>query len=772
MAKRKLKRQLTLPQLVMLGTAGTIGAQIFVLTGEAAAISGPAMLLALLVGGLLTYAIAINYCELATSIPETGGTMAYTREAFGAGLLHYLVGSIDCLSSAFFASLSAVGFGYSLNILFPFLPVVPVAIAILVVFTVMNVMGVGKVGNAQILLGGTLLTIFIIYIIAGFASPNGFHVETLIPDGKFFIYPDLWTNISKILRTIALIYIAYVGFEVIADDAEEAADPDRTLPRAILISLTLVMLLNIAVVSVALGTVPWQALASSKTVLTDTVSRFMPGWGVPLMAIGGLIATLTTVNSAMLSATREAFTLSRDGVWPKVFSRLNSRRTPYAAIILIGIVSALVAATGLVDFLSYISSSGYMFVLFVASLAMIRLRKKYPDMRRPIKVPFFPLTAYMAAGTGLLIVAFSETRALLFGAGLLVVLALAHYIMPVVGNWFKERIEEAEPDQNLILVSAANPATLQSLGHLATIVAEGSQDTFVCLMSVIPAGPELSMEAAQRAARQFKPQQQSFLTQIMVEMAQKNIAVYSKVRAARTVAEGILEEIESRTGTRLLLTGWPGTLDPKTLPQNPVKVALQKAHTNVGVLLDRGLGNVNRILVPVGGGIHSRMALRLANEISMADVAEVTVLRVLPVPETSEDAAEIAESAEEREDQLLLLSEIVTDAINSVPSNFTLKTIYSDSITQGILEEAAAQPYDIVVMGASEEWSLDDRLFGTVDDEVAQRVACSVLLCRRYESVPMAWLRYQVKVMEREYEKNGNGNGKGNGKGNGNGHKA
>lgn len=753
MGKRKLKRQLNLPQLVMLGTAGTIGAQIFVLTGEAAAISGPAMLLALLVGGLLTYAIAINYCELATSIPETGGTMAYTREAFGTGLLHYLVGSIDCLSSAFFASLSAVGFGYSLNILFPFLPVVPVAIVTLLVFSAMNILGVGKVGNAQILLGGTLLTIFIIYIVMGFASPQGFHLATLVPAGQFFIYPDVWTNISKILRTIALIYIAYVGFEVIADDAEEAADPDRTLPRAILISLTLVMLLNLAVVSVALGTVPWQELAGSKTVLTDTVSRFMPGWGVPLMAIGGLIATLTTVNSAMLSATREAFTLSRDGVWPKVFSRLNSRRTPYAAIILIGIVSALVAATGLVDFLSYISSSGYMFVLFVASLAMIRLRKKYPEMRRPIKVPFFPLTAYMAAGTGLLIVVFSEVRALLFGAGLLVVLALAHYTMPAIGRWFKERVEEAAPDQNLILVSAANPVTLKSLGRLSSIVAEGSHDTFVCLMSVLPVSPTLTLEAAQRAVREFRPQQESFLTQIMVEMARKNVAVYSKVRAANTVAEGILDEINSRTGTRLLLTGWPEALSPQSLAQNPVKVALQKAHTNVGVLLDRGLDDVKNILVPVGGGIHSRMALRLANEISMADNAQIVVLRVLPETATADSTT--VESVEEVEDQLILLSEIVTEAVNSVPANFALKTVYNDSVTQGILNEAAAQSYDLIVMGASEEWSLDSRLFGTVDDEVAQRVSCSVLLCRRYEPVPIAWLRYQVKMMEHEYEKNG-----------------
>ena len=96
----------------------------------------------------------------------------------------------------------------------------------------------------------------------------------------------------------------------------------------------------------------------------------------------------------MLSATREAFTLSRDGAWPRFLSRLGRLRTPYVSILAVGLVSGLVTAIGLVDFLSYISSAGYLFVLFWASLAMIRLRKRYPNLKRPFRVPLFPLTAY------------------------------------------------------------------------------------------------------------------------------------------------------------------------------------------------------------------------------------------------------------------------------------------------------------------------------------------------------------------------------------------
>ena len=189
MDKRKLKRQLKLAQVVMLGTAGAIGAQIFVLTGHAAGMAGPALVLALLVGGLLSYSIALNYCELASTFPETGGALTYVREAWGRNLLTFLVGSLDCLSSTFYAALSAVGFAYSLSIFFPFLPIVPTAIGIILIFVVLNILGVRNIGNAQILLGVILLLVLLAYILLGLLLPGGFQWNTFLWEGQFFCPP-------------------------------------------------------------------------------------------------------------------------------------------------------------------------------------------------------------------------------------------------------------------------------------------------------------------------------------------------------------------------------------------------------------------------------------------------------------------------------------------------------------------------------------------------------------------------------------------------------
>jgi len=745
MSKRKLKRQLNLGQVVMIGASGTLAAEIFVLTGHVAGIIGPAAIVAFLVGGLLSYSIALNYSEMATAFPETGGALTYVREAYGNNILSFLVGSMDSLSSTFYAALSAVGFAYSLKIFIPTLPVVPTAIAAIAVFTILNVLGVGKVGKTQIVLGGMLLLILAVYVALGVTRPVGFRWEIFAPGGTIFVHEGVWANLSRMLATIALVYNAYVGFEVIADDAEEVQNPGRNIPLGILISLTVVMLTYSLVAFVTLGTVPWQELAGSETALSDAASRFLPGWGAPLMGIAGIIATLTSVNTAMLSATREAFTLSRDGVLPRFLSYLSRFRTPYGAVLVIGVICSLVAAIGLVDFLSYASSSGYLFVLFWSNLAMIRLRKRFPDLKRPFKVPFFPLTAYLAAATCLLIIGFTNWKALLFGAGVLVTCAAFYYLYPVAMRLQAIHASASQRTKNRILIPVANPRTAQRLVHLATILAQASEDTSICVLTVLPISSGLPENVARWRVAHSQAHQKDLLDGIAQEALARNVPLYTKLRAATSVSEGILDELK-RNNVRLILAGWPGPLGPALLSANPIKVVLQKAHTNVTVLLDRGLQQVNRILVPVGGGPHSRLALRFAYEIARQEGARIIALHTF---------SEMA-TVEEIEDEMLHLEEIVEDELGFAPSFLTARVVRAASVPEGILQETARESYDLVVIGASEEWISQTRLFGSVSDWIAEQVPCSVLLVRCHEPVATAWLRRQVKTMEKEYEHSAN----------------
>jgi basic amino acid/polyamine antiporter, APA family len=736
MSQRRLKRQLGLGQVVMLGTAGTIAAAIFVLTGHTAGMVGPASVLALLVIGILSYSIALNYCELGTAFPVTGGAMTYVREAFGTNLLSFLVGSLDCLSSTFFSALSAVGFAYSLRVFLPFIPIVPTALVVILIFTVLNLFGVSNVGGAQILLGGVLLGLLVIYVVAGLILPQGFSWQTFVPDGRFFVHEGFWANVARMLGTIALVYNAYIGFEVIADDAEEVEDPNHNLPRGILISLTVIIVIYALVSLITLGTISWTELAGSETALTDAASRFLPGWGAPLMAIAGIIATLTTVNTAMLSATREAFTLSRDGAWPRAMSRLGRFRTPYIAILVIGMIIAFIASIGLVTFLSYISSSGYLFVLFWASLAMIRLRQSRPELKRPFRVPLFPLTPIVAAAICLLMLIYTDWQALLFGVALLAVLTVFYYLYRPVTRVIAEGVKAIEPDRDRILVPVANPQTAEGLVRLAAILAECLGNTSVTILGVIPVKRRMLPSVAHEFLSRLGREQRRLLSRIVQDAEQHNVPLYTKVAAAPSITEGILEEVENYGRDSLILMGWPSPPDPESLAINPVSQVLARAHTNIAVFLNRGITGLNHILVPVGGSIHSLLAVRLATELGEQTHARVTALRCFCEPGT-----------EDLHDDLMLLREQIQMELGEVPAHMTTKVLCSRTVAEGISAELAQNRYDLVVMGSAIARSIQADLFGSLTDRIAEEIPCSVLLAHRYEPAAIAWLRRRVKRM-------------------------
>ncbi|MBW6467452.1 MAG: amino acid permease [Brevefilum sp.] len=739
MAKRKLRRQLSLLQVIMLGTAGTIAAEIFVLTGHAAGIAGPDAVLAIIIGGVLSLSIALNYCELATTYPVTGGAMTYVKEGFGNNLVMFLVGSLDGLSSTFYAALSAVGFAYSLKVFFPFLPIIPIALLVITAVGIMHVRGITQVGNLQIVLGGFLLVVFILYIVLGFTRPGGFTWETFQSGRVLFEDRSIWANLGRMLTTVALIYNAYVGFEVIADDAEEIREPHRVIPKGILISLGVTTLVYTLVSLVTIGVIPYEALAGSETALTDAASVFWPRIGVTLMAAAGIVATLTSVNSAMLSATREAFTLSRDQVWPRGLSRLSRWRTPYAAILMVAVISGLVTIIGLVDFLSFISSAGYMFVLFWASLAMIQLRKKYPDIDRPFKVPFYPLTPILAALSGVLIIAFANPQALLFLGLVIIVLTGVFYI----SRYYRRRaVVQGQLDEAVgggrLLIAAINPKTAAGLVELAARLAEHQEDTSITLMSVIKV-PNTSTESEIKAIIEKSTAARNKLLALTAPIAQKrNVAISAKIKAANNVESAIYKELQSPNPVGLVILGWP-TLDTKLkIPHNIIKEVMVNARQDVVILRNRGFESLKKILVPIAGGPNARLCLHLAKSLVFQPGIHVTALHLTP-----EGLDE-----EKTEDALLYTQEIVEEVLGTVPDWMDIQVRPAPSASEGIQQAVKTGNYDLLMIGAGGDVFSYHTIFGTLNDILIETVDCSVLIVRHYQPEAVLWLNKRIHQLE------------------------
>ncbi len=738
MSKRTLKRQLSLFQVIMLGTAGTLGSGIFVLTGHAAAVMGPAALFAILVGGLLSYSIALNYCELATVYPETGGAMTYVREAWGKGLLSFLIGSLDSISSTFYCALSAVGFAYSLSIFIPTINIAIVAVLVIIFFVTLNTMGVTSVGNAQIVMGFFLIGAFAVYIIYGFLSPDGFDPAVLFPDGKIFVFDGFFANLRAFLRTIALVYAVYVGFEVIADDAEEVRNPNINIPKAILISLTIIIVVYTLTALVTLGTLPWNEIAGSETALTDAVSKFLPGVGVVIIGLAGMIGALTSVNSSMLSATRETFTLSRDGLWPAFLSRLNRVRVPFFAIILIGVISALISINGVVDFLSYITSAGYLFVLFFSNAAMITLRKKFPAINRPFKVPFFPLTPILASLTCLIVIIFSDVPSLLFLAGVIVLLTIYYYARQVAAGWSQNRKRNLIPGKARIIIPMLQSQVTDNVVKLGTIIAQAEQDVSICLTSVVTDSLANLNGRREDYLKKMDAQRQSVLRKFIHYAVDRNVPMYTKMVVGSTIAAGIQQEVETHPNTKLALIPWPEKHSSSHLSEEAVIQICCEIKTNLGVMTDTELRPVHNILVPVGGGIHSRLAIQLANEVARQENAQLDFIRVLP---TDKDVEMV-------EDEMAYLQEVVITELKEQPANAILRLSFSDQVEHAILEEINQHAYDLVILGSADDEKIGENLFGRVASHVAENAHCPVLVVRRYQSATVTWLRHRAKLVQ------------------------
>ncbi len=739
MSKRTLKRQLSLFQVIMLGTAGTLGSGIFVLTGLAADVAGPATFLAILVGGFLSFSIALNYSELATVYPETGGAMTYVREAWGKGLLSFLIGSMDSISSTFYTALSAVGFAYSLSVFFPSVPIIPVAILVIIIFVIMNILGVSNVGNAQVVMGIGLMFAFTVFIVAGFLSPNGFSVATLFPEGRMF--PDIGfvKNTGTLLKTIALIYAAYVGFEVIADDAEEVKNPNKNIPIAIIASLIIITVVYSLTVVVTLGTLPWQQVAGSTTALSDAIKVFMPGVGVTIIAMAGMVGALTSINSSMLSATRESFTLSRDGNWPLVLSRLNRVRVPFMAIIFIGVVSILITIFGVVDFLSYITSAGYLFVLFFSNMAMITLHKKFPDIHRPFKAPFFPLTPILASLTCLIVILYSDLDALLFTGAIIGVFTIYYYGKMGLQLWNDAHRRDLSPGRWRIVLPLITPNGADGLMRVGSLLAEAEKDLNMCLLTVLPSTAQVDQQASGEFLEKIKTQRHAILDKFIHYAVDRNVPMYTKMVADVTMADGVINEIKNDSNVKLVLMKWPAQTSNGEAYRKALKRVVDEARVSIGVLNDKGIKTFRNIMVPVGGGVNSRLAIHLANDIAMQEGSHVDYIRVMP--------QEIDE--ESNEDMISHLQEIVMTELGQIPSDATLQISYAKSVQDAVINECHANDYDLVIIGSADN-PTDGTLFGPVCETVVTKAPYSVLVVRRHESATASWLRHQAKRLQRD----------------------
>jgi amino acid transporter len=393
----------------MIGIAGMIGGAIFVLVGPAIGLAGSAVIIAFIINATITLFTAMGYAELGSALPEAGGGYMWVREGLPRPNA-FISGWMAWFAHIVAGSLYAVGYGsFQVSLLqmfgligdeplFGFIPLDKlIAVLSIALFIYINVRGASETGKVGIIVTviqlGTILTLVFFGILSMHSNPNWYSgiVDNYAPLG-----------IAGIVAAMGLTFIAFEGYEIIVQTGEEVKNPKKNIPRAIFISLTLVVVLYCLVAFVSIGAFApfattgepaWRYIGSQGDLgIMKAAETFLP-FGPLIILSGGIVSSLAALNATTYSSSRVAFAMGRYYNLPHQLSQIHPKfKTPFIATITSGVIMAVMAyALPLTDIAI---AAGVIFLLLFTqvNIAVITIRRIYGDkLNYGFKTPFFPV---------------------------------------------------------------------------------------------------------------------------------------------------------------------------------------------------------------------------------------------------------------------------------------------------------------------------------------------------------------------------------------------
>ncbi len=423
---QELERTLGLLPALAIGTGTMVGAGIFVFPGLAAGKAGPAAMISFAIGAVIALLVALPTSELATAMPESGGGYFFVSRALGT-LLGCMVGIGQWLGLIFASAFYLIGFGHylsdlvrELGINLP-LPVVGLALGMGILLTGVSVTGTENTGDLQNWIVGSLLAILAGFLGHGGLDALGVFGRQQTPEA-FFPYGTM-----PVLTTAALVFTSYLGFVQIATVAGEIKAPSRNLPRSMIGSVLLVGTLYVLTIFISTSLLGSEPLAEMGETAVVNVGRSIAGtFGAAALLGGGLLATLSSANASILSASRSIYALSRDDLVPSQVERINRRyRTPHVALLLTGGIIVALILFGRVEVLAEVASLLHLFMYGLICVALLVLRQSPPDGYQPsFRCPGYPVVPVLGALTSFGLVAFMNLLSIAIGGGILLVTAV------------------------------------------------------------------------------------------------------------------------------------------------------------------------------------------------------------------------------------------------------------------------------------------------------------------------------------------------------------
>ena len=423
----RLRRVLSALDLLGIGIGAIIGTGIFVLTGVAAATyAGPSIAISFVFSGIACALAALCYAEFASVVPVAGSAYTFSYASLGE-FLAWIIGWDLMLEFILGASTVAVGwsqyFSQALGALGIGLPSsltsapgaggvvnLPAAV-IVVILTIVLVVGIRLSSAVTNVIVAIKLAVVLFFIIFGAFFINAANWTPFIPPhqpaaagGASLDTPlvDLIMGstgtfgFSGIVAGAALVFFAYIGFDIVASGAEETRKPQRDMPIGILGSLAICSVLYILVSLVMTGIVAYPKLDTAAPMATAFQATGAT-WAVGLVSLGAIAGLTTVILILMLGQARVGFAMSRDGLLPVWFAKVHSRyRTPYRITVITGTLVTLIAALTPIKVLAEMTNIGTLFAFVLVSAGVWALRRTRPELHRTFRTPWVPVVPILA----------------------------------------------------------------------------------------------------------------------------------------------------------------------------------------------------------------------------------------------------------------------------------------------------------------------------------------------------------------------------------------
>jgi len=717
-----LSRELKLFHITMMGVGMMIGAGVFIGIGNAIKIAGPGgVVLTFCLNGVIALFTAMSYAELSSAMPRAGGTYNFSRIAFGRGL-GFLTGWMEWFASSVAGSLYAITFAmYTTHYLSQLglipladfqLPVVEklVGVGIAGLFLYINYRGASQTGTTGALLTlGQMITLSFIAL-AGVVVAF-FHPERLANFEPFL--PHGW---SKLLITMGLTYVAFEGFEVIAQAGDETIQPRRNLPKAMLYSIFLVVFTYVGLSFASVVAVKdvgepawiWIGKHGSKG-FGQAISQLLP-FGSLLTTVAVIFASTSALNATIYSATRACYALGRDRMLPEILASISKKNlTPYIAVLFTaGIVISVVAFLPTIDVASS-ASMMFLFLFFLVNLCAIRIRRQMGDeLTYGFLMPLFPFAPAAAIVTQALLALWLIHVSLIawivvpvwITSGVIIYHAYAKHKTVVTQDEVMVLEEEPIPrkERYRILLAVANPANAVQLAwHCYRFCQAKKAEVEVAHM--VPVPPQLSLPDAPR----YILTGEEAIAEAMLYLS-ANFRFGSTIRYCRSISRGIVSTASERKAD-LLVMGWEGYRQKGFALGSTIDPVLRRTTCNVAILKNCRQQRYRRILVPFAGGPNSMFALETASIFVEKEGGQITVFHVSLPGKAGVDV------------EAFLRKNLPLFKVDS--SLFKPKSVTSSNLLETLLDEA--RQYDLVVIGASREGLFQQAVMGKLPEEFARQ---------------------------------------------------